>query len=210
MTKGKFITFEGGEGTGKSTHIALLEKRLKAAGYPVVRTREPGGTAQAETIRELLVNGEPGSWSPLAEALLANAARDSHLRQIIRPALANGNIVISDRFMDSTRAYQGYAGSLKSEVINSLERWVVGDTIPDLTIVFDLKAGVGLTRSKGRARGAERFEKKGVSFHETVRAGFLAVARAEPKRCVVIDSAVDQEAVASAVWRAVERVLPER
>lgn len=208
MARGVFITLEGGEGAGKSTHIALLHDRLAASGYPVVRTREPGGTAEGEAIRGLMVSGEPGRWSPLAEALLMNAARDSHLRRLIRPALANGTIVISDRFMDSTRAYQGSAGGVASEIIEVLERSVVGDTIPDLTIVFDLDPGAGLTRSRGRGGGDERFERKGLAFHEAVRERFLAIARAEPQRCVVVDSGADQSAVANAVWKAVATVLP--
>jgi dTMP kinase len=210
MARGVFITFEGGEGAGKSTHIALLQERLKTSGYPVVRTREPGGTPEAEAVRDLMVGGEPGRWSPLAETLLMNAARDSHLRNVIRPALANGDIVISDRFVDSTRAYQGSAGGVEREVIDFLERCVVGDTIPDLTLIFDLDAGVGLARSRGRGGGHERFESKGLAFHEAVRERFLAIARVEPRRCVVVDSTADQPAVASAVWKAVERVLPKR
>ena len=210
MARGMFITLEGGEGTGKSTHIALLHEKLTAAGYPVVRTREPGGTAEAEAIRELMVSGDPGCWSSLAEALLMNAARDSHLRNLIRPALENGCIVLSDRFMDSTRAYQGGAGSTAAEVVEVLERHVVGDIIPDLTIIFDLDAGAGLARSGGRGGAQARFERKGLAYHETVRERFLAIARAEPQRCVVVDSAADQAEVADAVWRAVDRVLQER
>ncbi|MDP9137372.1 MAG: dTMP kinase [Pseudomonadota bacterium] len=210
MARGMFITLEGGEGSGKSTQIALLHDRLTSSGYAVVRTREPGGTAQAEAIRELMVRGEPGAWSPLAEALLMNAARDSHLRHLIRPALANGSIVLSDRFMDSTRAYQGGAGGIAREIIAVLERRVVGDTVPDLTLILDLDAGAGLARSGGRGGGAARFEGKGLAYHQAVRERFLDIAKSEPQRCVVIDAAVDQAEVAGYVWKAVERVLPKR
>jgi dTMP kinase len=209
MVHGVFITLEGGEGTGKSTHIALLKDRLKTLGYPVLCTREPGGTVQAEAIRDLLVTGDPDGWSPLAEALLMNAARESHLRKVIRPALESGSIVISDRFMDSTRAYQGSAGGVAPQVIDLLEQWVVGKTIPDLTIVFDLDAASGLSRSRGR-EGGERFERKGLAFHQAVRERFLAIARSEPQRCVIVDSAADPPAVAREVWKAVEKVLPKR
>jgi dTMP kinase len=210
MARGVFITFEGGEGSGKSTHLALLEKKLSASGYSVVRTREPGGTAAAEKIRNLLVGGDPGAWSPLAEALLMNAARDAHLREIIRPALASGSIVLSDRFMDSTRAYQGSAGGVAPEIIEVLERQVVGDTVPDVTVILDLDAAAGLERSRGRGGEHERFERKGLAFHQRVRERFLAIARAEPHRCTVIDSAADQPAVANAIWEAVGRVLRHR
>jgi dTMP kinase len=210
VARGVFITFEGGEGTGKSTHLARLQKKLVTSGHSVVRTREPGGTTEAEKIRDLLVGGNPGAWSPLAEALLMNAARDAHLRDIIRPALARGDIVLCDRFMDSTRAYQGSAGGVAREIIEALERRVVADTIPDLTILLDLDPIAGLERSRGRGGEQERFERKGVLFHQKVREGFLAIARDEPHRCKVVNSAADQAEVAEAIWQAVERVLPRR
>ncbi len=181
-----FITFEGGEGTGKSTQVKLLAEHLKAN---VVMTREPGGTAQAESLRSLLVSGDTNRWSAEAEALLNYAARDSHLNDIIRPALKNGLTVICDRFMDSTRAYQGYAGACTFHLLDELERSIVGETRPDLTFIFDLDPVIGLARAKSRGDGAEdRFERKGLAFHQRLRAGFLEIAKADPKRCHIIDA----------------------
>ena len=145
-----FITFEGGEGTGKSTQIKLLAERLKATGKDVVVTREPGGTPEAEALRSLLVAGDVGRWSSEAEALLNYAARDSHLRKIIRPALAAGKTVLCDRFMDSTRAYQGYAGNCPLDLIDQLERTIIGQSMPNLTLIFNLQPSVGLARAKER------------------------------------------------------------
>jgi dTMP kinase len=202
--RGLFITFEGGEGAGKSTQIKLLAEHLMSLGRKVVLTREPGGTAMAESIRNLLVNGDPGSLSSMAEALLNSAARDSHLREVIRPALAHGDVVLCDRFMDSTRVYQGIAGDCPMALIDALQTQVVGETVPDLTFVFDLDPGVGLLRAKQRAQGGEdRYERKEMAFHEKVRDGFLAVARDEMERCVVIDASLDVDVVCNAVMAAV-------
>jgi dTMP kinase len=187
---GVFITFEGGEGTGKSTQIRRLADYFSALGRPVVLTREPGGTATAEALRTLLVNGDPGSLSSTAEALLNAAARDSHLREVIRPALERGDTVLCDRFMDSTRAYQGVAGDCPLALIDALEAHVVDETVPDLTFVFDLDPVVGLQRARQRLQGGEdRYERKGLAFHQALRGGFLDIARADPGRCVVIDAA---------------------
>jgi dTMP kinase len=183
----RFITFEGGEGTGKSTQIRLLCDRLRAQGIPFVATREPGGTPEAEALRGLLVTGDTGRWSATAEALINYAARDSHLAQVIRPALAAGSHVICDRFMDSTRAYQGHAGGCDLAFIDVLERQVVGATRPDLTLIFDLDPEQGLARAKARG-GEDRYERKGLAFHARLRDGFLSIARAEPQRCRIIDS----------------------
>jgi dTMP kinase len=198
---GFFITLEGGEGSGKSTHAKLLADRLVSAGRDVVVTREPGGAPEAEAIRKLLLGGEPERWSPLAEALLNYAARDNHLSLTIRPALARGAVVVSDRFMDSTTAYQGYAGGVDLEFIKSLERAVVGETRPVLTIVFDVDPELGLERARQRDPGhADRFERKGLAFHQRLRAGFLEIARAEPGRCVLVDATRDKDEVARTVW----------
>lgn len=197
-----FITFEGGEGTGKSTHAKLLSDRLRGQGVDVVATREPGGTPEAEAIRAILVNGNPDSLSPEAEALLNYAARDHHLRQLIRPALAAGQTVICDRFMDSTRAYQSFAGGAAPSFIDALEKTIVGETIPTLTLIFDLDPAIGLERAKSRG-GADRFERKGLAFHQKLRAGFLAIGQMNPARCKVIDAAQSQQAVSQAVWQAV-------
>ena len=214
MSQGLFITFEGGEGTGKSTQIARLAARLKAAGRAVTMTREPGGTDSAEAIRGLLVTGETDSLSPTAEALLNYAARDDHLRRVIRPALKAGHVVLCDRFMDSTRAYQGYAGDCPLSLIDALERDVVGRTRPALTLVFDLPHEAGLARAGARGNGAEgvaedRFERKGAAFHERLREAFLRIAREEPERCVVIDASGTVDEVEAAVWRAVRSRLEQ-
>ncbi len=195
-----FITFEGGEGTGKSTQVDFLAKRIRSN---VVMTREPGGTVQAETLRNLLVSGDTNRWSAEAEALLNYAARDSHLNEVIRPALKNGATVICDRFMDSTRAYQGYAGACTFHLLDELERSIVGETRPNLTLIFDLDPVIGLARAKSRGEGSgDRFERKGLAFHQRLREGFLEIAKAEPKRCIVIDASGSIETVTAFVWAA--------
>jgi dTMP kinase len=203
---GIFITFEGGEGSGKSTHLARLAARLRGQGKTVVQTREPGGTEGAEAIRALLVNGEINRWTAKAEALLNYAAREMHLVNLIRPALARGDVVICDRFMDSTRAYQGYAGGWDQQSIADLERGIVGETRPVRTLIFDLDPSLGLARAKGRGiAGAEdRYERKGLAFHHKLRDGFLEIARHDPARCRVIDASQTVEQVEAAVWAEVE------
>ena len=197
---GLFVTFEGGEGTGKSTQLKLLAEQLTAKGHQVVRTREPGGTAEAEALRTLLVNGDTGRWTAEAEALLNYAARDSHLRKVIQPALALGHTVLCDRFMDSTRAYQGHAGGCDMRLLDSLEASIVGNTRPNLTLVFDLDPADGLARAKSRGDGAEdRYERKGLAFHQALRRGFLEIAEGEPARCRVIDATGSVEEVAARV-----------
>jgi dTMP kinase len=196
-----FITFEGGEGTGKSTQIRILADRLKAHGQTVVITREPGGTAQAEALRNLLVSGDVSTWSAEAEALLNYAARDSHLIEVIRPALQSGATVLCDRFMDSTRAYQGYAGACTFHLLDELEKSIVGETRPQLTLIFDLDPVIGLERARSRGAGSEdRFERKGLAFHQRLRAGFLEIAKNNLERCRVIDASQSLETVATAVW----------
>ena len=205
---GLFVTFEGGEGSGKSTHIKLLATALQAKGHHVVQTREPGGTAEAEALRTLLVNGDTGRWTAEAEALLNYAARDSHLQKIIRPALALGHTVLCDRFMDSTRAYQGYAGGCDMRLLDALETSIVGDTRPNLTIFFDLDPAAGLARAKARGEGSEdRYERKGLAFHQALRHGFLKIAEGDPTRCRVIDAAGPVEVVAALVHEAVGPLL---
>jgi dTMP kinase len=205
--KGQFITFEGGEGSGKSTHVAKLAARLRTEGLDVVTTREPGGTAEAEAIRALLVSGEIGRWTAEAETLLNYAARDSHLVKFIRPALMAGICVISDRFMDSTRAYQGYAGDCDMGLIDNLERAIVGGTRPRLTLIFDLDPLEGLARAKARNDVEDRYERKGLAFHKRLREGFLDIARKEPQRCRVIDAGADIAEVENQVWLEVNKAL---
>ncbi len=197
-----FITFEGGEGTGKSTQSALLAERLRQLGHTVIETREPGGSADADAIRHLLVSGETGRWSATAEILLNYAARESHLRQTIIPALETGAIVICDRFADSTRAYQGHAGHGDSELIEQLDRKIVGDNQPDLTLVFDLDPRIGLERASLRG-GDDRFERKGLEFHSRLRDGYLAVAERFSGRCNLIDATGSIELISESIWQIV-------
>lgn len=206
--KGLFVTFEGGEGSGKSAHTKALAEALRGQGRKVTLTREPGGAPGAEDIRALLVTGEAGRWSAEAETLLNYAARDEHLRATIRPALEASDIVICDRFMDSTRVYQGYAGGCDMSLIDTLERHIVGDTRPALTIILDIDPEQGLARAKGRGKsGEDRFEKKGIEFHRKIRNGFLAIAANDPVRCRVIDSARPSDDVSADIWRYVSALL---
>ena len=201
-----FITFEGGEGAGKTTQIARLRRRLAEAGASVLITHEPGGSADADALRSLLVTGDPGRWSATAEILLNYAARESHLVHTVRPALAGGATVLCDRFMDSTRAYQGLAGGGPLDLIDRLERDIVGDTRPDLTLVFDLDPVRGLERARTRG-GGDRYERKGLAFHRRLRQAFLDIAAAEPARCRIVDAGQGEDEVAEAVWRQVAPVV---
>jgi len=205
---GRFITFEGGEGAGKSTQIERLRRRLEADGLSVVVTREPGGSPKAEDIRQFLLQGKAKEHGTFAEALLFSAARLDHLRSTIRPALAKGAYVLSDRFADSTRAYQGALGQVDDRLIRLLERVVVEDTRPDLTLVLDVPADVGLARANRRRIDAgstiDRFEAENQAFHEDLRQAFLKIAAAEPDRCVVIDASADPDAVERQIWACVE------
>jgi dTMP kinase len=206
VSQGSFISFEGGEGAGKSTQIRRLAERLRTVGHDVVVTREPGGSPGAEAIRELLVNGSADRWSPVTETLLMYAARRDHVERVIRPSLVEGKIVLCDRFADSTRAYQGAGGDAPASLIASLEDHVLGGTIPTLTLILDLPAEIGLSRAEARG-GAARFESKGLEFHERLRAGYLEIARREPERCVVVDADAELDAVTAAIWDAVARRL---
>lgn len=203
MARGKFITFEGGEGTGKSTQSRILTARLQAEGRAAIRSREPGGSEGAEALRGLLVEGGADRWSPMSETLMMNAARRDHLERTILPALDLGEWVICDRFADSTRAYQGAGGGVSAEFIAMVEQAVVGDNRPDLTLIFDLPPQIGLERAFGRDMFEVRFETKDFAFHTRLREAYLAIAREEPERCVVIDASGTQERVADLVWRAV-------
>lgn len=204
--RGPFITFEGGDGVGKSTHIHLLGERLKKAGGDVVTTREPGGSPGAEAIRELLVKGSVDRWSPTAEALLMFAARADHLEHTINPARARGAVVLCDRFADSTMAYQGLAGALGTEAVVALSRLVVGEDGPDLTFILDAPEGVGLARAAGRG-GDSRFEAKGADYQRQVLEAFLEIAKADPKRCAVIDASRALDEVAAEIAAIVKKRL---
>ena len=208
--KGRFITLEGGEGAGKSVQAKRLEKRFVALGLGVVCTREPGGSPGAEALREAILSGFAADFSSAGQAFLFAAARVDHLEKTILPALTSGAWVVSDRFADSTRAYQGAAGNLPPEFIASLERLTVGSNQPDLTLILDLDPEVGLKRAAVRRQGrgpADRFESEELPFHQTLRQAFLDIAVAEPRRCVVIDAGGSEEAVAAAIWSAVEARL---
>ena len=199
MGRGRFITLEGGEGAGKTTQVALLQAALRGAGIDALATREPGGAPGAEAIRPLLVQGVPGRWDALGEALLHYAARRDHLVTTVRPALQAGTWVICDRFADSTMAYQGFGLGLGAEPIAALDHMVVGDTRPDLTLILDLPVTAGLRRAAARHGDAQRYERMDLDFHRRVRQGFLEIARDDPGRCLVIDAAGGIEATHAAV-----------
>lgn len=209
--RGKFITFEGGEGAGKSTHVKTLAAQLKEAGIDVITTREPGGAPGAEEIRKLLVEGDTGKWDSLTEVLLHYAARQEHLEKTVLPALDKGSWVISDRFADSTFAYQGYGHQLGREAIQPIHDAVVGKTEPDLTLILDLDPEIGLARTlarTGHRNGAEdRYERMDIEFHQRLRTGFLDIAAANPGRCVIIEASQDIETVANEIWYALETRL---
>jgi dTMP kinase len=209
QARGRFLTLEGGEGVGKSVQAKRLEERLAAVGLAVVRTREPGGSPGAEALREAILSGFAAGFSAAGQALLFSAARVDHLDQTILPALARGAWVVSDRFADSTRAYQGAAGNLSLDFIASLERLTIGANRPDLTLILDLPAELGLERAaKRRQTGpADRFESEGLPFHRTLRRAFLDIAAAEPLRCAVIAADRSEDDVAAAIWSAVESRL---
>lgn len=207
MARGRFITFEGGEGAGKSTQVRRLVARLEAAGVEVVATREPGGSVGAEAIRALVLTGAADRWSPITETLLMYGARRDHIERTIVPALERGAWVVCDRFADSTRAYQGGAGGVAPELIAALEDHVLGQVRPDLTLVFDLPVEVGLARAEAHATAAghaeTRFESKGAAFHQHLRTAFRKIAAAEPGRCVLVDAAATMDDVEAAIWSAV-------
>jgi len=208
--QGRFITFEGGEGTGKSNHSALVVEKLKSLGISVKQTREPGGSPGAEIIRHVLLSGAAQPFGPDAEAILFAAARDDHLKLVIRPALERGQWVVCDRFVDSTRVYQGIVGQVAPPVIRALERIVVAETMPDLTFMLDVPAEVGLQRAlerRGKSK-ADRFEQETLTYHETLRQGFRAVATVESERCVIIDTMAPMQEVADRIWRIVQDRLP--
>jgi dTMP kinase len=210
--RGRFITFEGGEGSGKSSHAKRLAQRLEELGIDVVLTREPGGSLGAEIIRHVVLSGAAKPFGPAAEAILFAAARDDHLAQTIRPALARGAWVICDRFADSTRVYQGVLGEVDPNLIRALERIVVGDDKPDLTIILDVPVAQGLKRAAKRrgAGAADRFEAEAVEYHVKLQEAFRALAAEEPDRCVLIDTTAPREVVAERIWSEVRTRLRPR
>lgn len=214
---GLFVSFEGGEGAGKSTQIRRLADHLRRRGLDVITTREPGGSAGAEALRHVLLSGAAEPFGIRMEALLFAAARNDHVETVIRPALAKGFIVLCDRFMDSSRVYQGVTGNLEPEFIDALERIAVNGVVPDLTLILDLPASTGLERARGRlAAGTEagtapdRFEREELDTHEKRREAFLDIAAADPKRCRVIDAALSVGEIAENIAAVVEPMITDR
>lgn len=202
--RGVFITFEGGEGSGKSTQIKRLAERLAHNGRNVVVTREPGGSPGAEILRHLILSGVGKMLGPEAETLLFAAARDDHVRSIIVPALATGQWVLCDRFYDSTRAYQGQLGNVDRALLDSLQRVTIGTLKPDVTFILDVPVEIGMHRATARRGDAapDRFEAESVAFHQGLRDAYQAIALAEMERCVLIDADRDADSVAAAIWSA--------
>lgn len=200
---GKFITFEGGEGTGKSTQTVLLADYLNDHGYPVILTREPGGSDGAELIRALLVSGEVGRWAPITEVLLLYAARAEHWQKVIEPALARGDWVICDRFADSTLAYQGYGHGVDRVFISKLYAAIIGTRQPDWTFIFDLDPKIGVQRALKRHTSENRFESMDMTFHERLREGFLKIASQNPHRCHIVDATQSIYAIHRSIARTV-------
>ena len=208
---GRFITFEGGEGSGKSSQAGILANRLARAGRKVFATREPGGSPAAEEIREALLSGRVWQFGPFAEALMFAVARADHVENAIGQALLEGRWVVCDRFLDSTRAYQGVTAGVPRGLINALERLTVGGLLPDITFILDIPPEEGLARAVERRSGAapDRFEGQEIMLHERVRRAFLDIAEEEPERCVVIDASQPEAMVAEDVWEVVlQRLSP--
>jgi len=202
--RGRFISFEGGEGSGKSTQIKKLSERLEALKLRVVLTREPGGSPGAEIIRHLVLSGMGKLLGPDAETLLFAAARDDHVRTVIQPALNQGIWVLCDRFSDSTRAYQGRLGHVPAGLLNAMQRVTIGDLKPDLTLILDVPVEVGLKRAAARRgkQAPDRFESEDLKFHQDLRDAYREIAAAEPERCVLVDADANPDAVAAQVWSA--------
>ena len=200
---GLFITFEGGEGAGKSTQIRLLAEKLRQDGLQIVLTREPGGSTGAEATRHVLLSGAAEQFGPEMEAILFAAARNDHVEQVIRPAVQAGSIVLCDRFMDSSRVYQGVTGQLNADLMKNLERVAIGGMVPDITIILDIDPAIGLKRAASRGVAADRYEKEDISLHQSRRDAFLAIAKAEPERCMVVDAVAPEAEIASKILGAV-------
>jgi dTMP kinase len=211
VSTGRFITLEGGEGAGKSTLARALSERLIAAGLKARTTREPGGSPKAEAIREMILAGQARDYGPFAEALMFSAARIDHIDSLIRPALTRGEWVICDRFIDSTRVYQGVLGKLDKAVLAELEAVTISGLMPELTLILDLDPEIGLARAAKRRRPGEavdRFEGETLAFHRNLRQAYQDIARAEPLRCAVLDATLPPEALAEAAWHILRERLP--
>ncbi|MBB4277324.1 dTMP kinase [Rhizobium mongolense] len=208
---GLFVTFEGGEGAGKSTQIRRLAEALRACGHEVLLTREPGGSPGAEAVRHVLLSGSAEAFGTRMEAILFAAARNDHVESLIRPALLQGKIVLCDRFMDSSRVYQGVTGNLEADFIETLQRIAVNGVVPDCTLILDIPARLGLERVKKRsaatADGPDRFEKEELETHEKRREAYLDIAAREPHRCHVVNAIQDEEPIAAEILAIVDQLL---
>ena len=213
LASGFFITFEGGEGAGKSTQIERLARRMRAKKYEVLVSREPGGSPGAEAVRHVLLSGAAEPFGPKMEAILFAAARSDHVEQVIRPAVERGSIVLCDRFIDSSRVYQGVTGGLDADFMKALEAVAINGMMPDMTLIFDIDPAEGLRRAtlrRGTEAIADRFEKERLAIHQARREAFLAIAAAEPQRCIVVNAAADPDTVENVVTAAVFAALEAR
>jgi dTMP kinase len=213
LARGFFISFEGGEGVGKTTQIKRLAAALRDEGHEVLETREPGGSPGAEAVRHVLLSGAAEALGPKVEAILFAAARSDHVETIIRPAIEAGKVVLTDRFMDSSRVYQGVTGGLDPDFMAALERVTVNGMVPDLTIILDIDPGEGLKRAsarRGEGEGADRYEKEQLDIHRQRREAFLDIAKKEPERCVVVDASTDEDTIATTVLEATNAAMARK
>jgi len=205
-----FITFEGGDGSGKSTQINLLKDYLDNLNFETIKTREPGGTPSAEILRDLLTTGEVEKWTPMSEALLMWASRYEHLIQVIEPALNSGKNVICDRFYDSTYAYQGVAHNLGIDKMEKLKKIIIGDIEPDVTFVLDIDPKVGLKRSLDRSNQENRFESYNIDFHNKIRSAFLEIAKKNKNRCVVVDASLNEQEINNLIITVIDNLITDK
>ena len=205
-----FITFEGGDGSGKSTQVNLLKDYLDNLNFETIKTREPGGTPSAEILRDLLTTGEVEKWTPMSEALLMWASRYEHLIQVIEPALNSGKNVICDRFYDSTYAYQGVAHNLGIDKMEKLKKIIIGDIQPDVTFVLDIDPKVGLKRSLNRANEEKRFENYDIDFHNNIRIAFLEIAKKNKDRCVVVDASLNEQEINNLIITVIDNLITDK
>lgn len=205
-----FITFEGGDGSGKSTQVNLLKDYLDNLNFETIKTREPGGTPSAEILRDLLTTGEVEKWTPMSEALLMWASRYEHLIQVIEPALNSGKNVICDRFYDSTYAYQGVAHNLGIDKMEKLKKIIIGDIEPDVTFVLDIDPKVGLKRSLDRSNQENRFESYNIDFHNKIRSAFLEIAKKNKNRCVVVDASLNEQEINNLIINVIDNLITDK
>ena len=205
-----FITFEGGDGSGKSTQVNLLKDYLDNLNFETIKTREPGGTPSAEILRDLLTTGEVGKWTPMSEALLMWASRYEHLIQVIEPAINSGKNVICDRFYDSTYAYQGVAHNLGIDKMEKLKKIIIGDIEPDITFVLDIDPKVGLKRSLDRSNQENRFESYNIDFHNKIRSAFLEIAKKNKNRCVVVDASLNEQEINNLIITVIDNLITDK